>query len=451
MTKLTELEKNMNGKKGGFMPDFDGMLEMDGLDADLQASLPTMDAQNGFKWARSNVLIMGEYTPEEMCLAFEKENIAGPMRKLGLGQLVLQVDTSGDYVQRMTISAEKLITDFKPISPAQEDGFHIIVLGPKGAGGFPVGSDNFLADLFLRRRFLAFEHLKSYQEIMKILPPEETALETMTRHIQLVALKMANSVNEAIDKANEAIASSLDMSIPHVFVDPEPSHHPQMPNSPGVRMHLPATAGTHFQHEFTIDDGKTARILYNFMTKHLPDKLSVTIVEWLALQNPLLKFTPTRPQLPGQHHPGLGVARQVTEMLVHLCQEKNRDALVSSPEYFHNAVMYRLGGWRFLNPAFEGYLMALMEDLKTDIEEKGLAAVSWAFQNCHVVDSEGVVEVWQMHEQFLPISSRMLAYTTSPEYLRLVEKFTRRYRGKLHIDWTNALEIEKYVLPKKEE
>ncbi|KAJ3031682.1 UNVERIFIED_CONTAM: hypothetical protein HDU68_001199 [Siphonaria sp. JEL0065] len=425
MTKSTKLDK--------LLPDFDD-LQIDGLS---EAVPQATDNGTSMQWTRGSPLILNEYSADDVAVALETEGVAERLRGLGLGELVMQIDTSGDYVQRVSLSAEKLLPGLYSRVTAHESGrgFHVIVLGPHGAGGFPVGADNFLVDLFVRRRRLAFEHLKCYQEIMKNLPPDESPLMHLSRKISRIAVSVAKDVMDRFSHEDE-----------------QPSSHPQLPTSPTKRVHSTTTGatGTHFQHEFTIDDGRTARTLYNFLSHHLPERMSVTIVEWLALQNPLLEFTPSRPKLPGQHHPGLGVARQVTIMLVHMCEEKQRDCLVSSPEYFHNAVIYRMNGWRFLNPAFEGYLLALMDDLKADIEEKGLPAVSWAFQNCHVMNSEGVVEVWQMQEQYLPVSSRMKAFADSHEYIRLVEKFKKRYMGKLFIDWENAKELEQYITAKKE-
>ncbi|HEX9901277.1 MAG TPA: hypothetical protein VGB72_00285, partial [Acidobacteriota bacterium] len=40
----------------------------------------------------------------------------------------------------------------------------------------------------------------------------------------------------------------------------------------------------------------------------------VLVFEWLTLQNPLLKFGPSRPPLPGQAHPGLGLGRKVMDL-----------------------------------------------------------------------------------------------------------------------------------------
>ncbi|KAJ3061498.1 hypothetical protein HDU98_002603 [Podochytrium sp. JEL0797] len=423
MSKLEKLE-------GSLMPNFDGLLELEGLSTDLAEALPSIDGHGN--QARRAVLIMNEYTPDEVCAAMETFGIAAPLRQLGLGGLVLQVDTSGEFVQRVTLSAVDLVKDALPELAAATGApppFYTIVLSRKGKGGFPVGADNFLCDLFVRRRFMAFENLKCYQEIMQILPPEVSALAALSQRITQFAVSVATEVIHAFEP---------------------PSRHEALENNSArntVMRGLPATAPTSFQHEFAIDDGRTARILYDFMSQNLPEQMSVTIIEWLALQNPLLEFKPSRPRLPGQHHPGLGVARQVTQMLVHMCEDKKRDCLVSSPEYFHNAAVYRLAGWRFLNPAFEGYLVALLDDLKVDLEEKGLSAVGWAFQNCHVVNADGVVEVWQMQEQYLPVSDRMKAYADSAEYTRLVERFARRYRGKLHIDWDNALELQKYIVP----
>ena len=36
------------------------------------------------------------------------------------------------------------------------------------------------------------------------------------------------------------------------------------------------------------------------------------------MQNPIQEFSPHRPQLPGQTHPGLGVAKNINNMLNYL-------------------------------------------------------------------------------------------------------------------------------------
>ncbi|KAI8609757.1 hypothetical protein BC830DRAFT_1149061 [Chytriomyces sp. MP71] len=307
---------------------------------------------------------------------------------------------------------------------------------------------------------MAFKDLKCYQEIMRTLPEHESNLliamtRSITRGLRMLPPFASSTTSSHTDEAtavtNTAPTDTLRISNPDEpvrassFEDEPPA---TLPEGITRMQHLASDAATRFQHEFKIEgDGATAKTLHTFLTAHLPSRLSVTVVEWLAMQNPTRAFTPARPQLPGQHHPGLGLGRTVTKMLVAISREKGRDCLLSIPEYFHNAVAYKAAGWFFVNPAFEGYMRALLIDLGADLETKGLSAVSWAFQNCHVVDANGVVEVWQAQEQILSVSNRMKSYLASSEYVRLVTKFTKRYAGKLHIDWSSAKELDKYLLP----
>ncbi|KAJ3409568.1 hypothetical protein CcCBS67573_g00554 [Chytriomyces confervae] len=495
-SKLEELENKL-----GIVPQFDGLLELEGLDEDLSMSIPsTLDvAENRDRRGSSarNVLIMNEYTPAEFALALEAASLGDRVRALRLGAPVMQVDTSGNYVHRVTVSAEALMTtpNNGPVPVPREDQesndrkdpWLITVLSRKGTGGFPVGSSNFIFDLFVRRRYMAYKDLKCYQEIMRTLPEEESALASMTRSFSrgLRMLPSFNSLTTAAANTTPQAAAAAAVSTlsgvlsrssspstsppsnspimnmssnnetplylhnPDELGEEEPESEPvsSLPEGITRMQHLPSSANTHFQHEFKIDgDGKTAKTLHSFLTYHLPSRMSVTVIEWLAMQDPTLVFSPKRPQLPGQHHPGLGLGRQVTKMLISVSKEKGRDCLLSIPEYFHNAVVYKAAGWFFLNPAFEGYMRALLMDLGADIQSKGLAAVSWAFQSCHVVDASGVVEVWQAQEQFLPLSYKMRSYLGSSEYIRLVAKFTKRYAGKLRIDWANAKELERYFV-----
>ncbi len=73
-------------------------------------------------------------------------------------------------------------------------------------------------------------------------------------------------------------------------------------------------------------------------------------VEWLLLQNP--RKEPTRPLLPGQQHPGLGVSRDVVGMLMMACERQGLDGVAFNPIHFHVAVMAR-GLARFFDPEDE--------------------------------------------------------------------------------------------------
>ena len=90
--------------------------------------------------------------------------------------------------------------------------------------------------------------------------------------------------------------------------------------------------------------------------------VSVLFNTWLSLQDPLARFTPERPRLPGQRWPGFGLARVFYALLARWAREWGKDAVLATPEYFHNAVFYS-PAFRFLSPREQGRFEALRRDL----------------------------------------------------------------------------------------
>lgn len=90
--------------------------------------------------------------------------------------------------------------------------------------------------------------------------------------------------------------------------------------------------------------------------------LSVLFNTWLSLQDPRAQFTPERPRLPGQRWPGLGLARAFYSLMARWAREWGKDAVLATPEYFHNAVFYS-PAFRFLSPREQGRFEALRRDL----------------------------------------------------------------------------------------
>jgi len=72
-------------------------------------------------------------------------------------------------------------------------------------------------------------------------------------------------------------------------------------------------------------------------------------IVWLELANPKAAFTPERPPLPGQRHPGLGLARQSLALEKALAKRLHCEALVTTPRWFHNASLYLRAGYRHLH------------------------------------------------------------------------------------------------------
>lgn len=94
----------------------------------------------------------------------------------------------------------------------------------------------------------------------------------------------------------------------------------------------------------------------------LPDA-ELLAVEWLLLQDPRASFGPERPALPGQRHPGLGLLRDVTAILVLICERLGLDGLSIVPTHYHVAAQTR-GFFRFLDPEREGRFRALRAALR---------------------------------------------------------------------------------------
>lgn len=114
--------------------------------------------------------------------------------------------------------------------------------------------------------------------------------------------------------------------------------------------------------------------------------LSCLSVRWLALQHPCGTFEPSKPKLPGQRHPGLGIGRRVYGLLRDWVAEFGKDALVNQPAYFHNALFYA-ESFSFVEAARQG----AFEALRRDLAHLTPAAASWAVErgDVHAVESDG--------------------------------------------------------------
>lgn len=88
----------------------------------------------------------------------------------------------------------------------------------------------------------------------------------------------------------------------------------------------------------------------------------VLYVHWLSLRNPLARFSDRRPQLPGQTAPGLGVAREMVEVLGRVASRLSLHGVAYRPAYFHTAYPAR-HHFRFVAPDRQGRFLALIRDL----------------------------------------------------------------------------------------
>jgi hypothetical protein len=86
-------------------------------------------------------------------------------------------------------------------------------------------------------------------------------------------------------------------------------------------------------------------------------------VNWLSLRNPRAHFSNLRPQLPGQEVPGLGLAREMTQILTLMSKRLLLEGVAFRPSWFHMAWAARHDA-RFVDPRRQGRFEALVRDAK---------------------------------------------------------------------------------------
>jgi acetoin utilization deacetylase AcuC-like enzyme len=86
-------------------------------------------------------------------------------------------------------------------------------------------------------------------------------------------------------------------------------------------------------------------------------------VHWLSLRNPKAHFSDDRPRLPGQDVPGLGLAREMTEILLRMAMRLGLEGLAFRPAAYHLAYRGK-EALHFVDPARQGRFEALVEALQ---------------------------------------------------------------------------------------
>jgi hypothetical protein len=156
----------------------------------------------------------------------------------------------------------------------------------------------------------------------------------------------------------------------------------------------------------------------------VPD-MELVAIEWLLLQNPRESFSDRRPRLPGQEHPGLGLLRDLMSWLVVVCETHHLDGIYFVSAHYHVAMQSRRLV-RPVDPRDEARLRRLADALSalplpeaTHTVEQGL-----------VVDGDGKPVAWRPVAAVLPVSGRLRALVSGPEYEEAVarESARRAYR-----------------------
>ena len=144
--------------------------------------------------------------------------------------------------------------------------------------------------------------------------------------------------------------------------------------------------------------------------------------DWLEMQDPLARPSPYRPMLPGQSHPGLGLFRGLTRLMLDYIPRLEVEGLTAVPQFFHNAVLYA-GHFRFLDAELQGRFQAACRDLL----DEGLAPASWwvARGEVEIVDrttGQARPYIWQPEKIVRGLSAELQDRLSLPAYQEVCQR-----------------------------
>ena len=90
--------------------------------------------------------------------------------------------------------------------------------------------------------------------------------------------------------------------------------------------------------------------------------VEMLFVHWLSMRNPTARFSDTRPRLPSQEVPGLGLAREMGELFALMARRLGLAGVAFRPAHYHTAFPAR-HNFSFVDPARQGRFEALVRDL----------------------------------------------------------------------------------------
>ncbi len=181
-----------------------------------------------------------------------------------------------------------------------------------------------------------------------------------------------------------------------------------------LRVELDTRAGFGHTLRVVCDDGPEDVLLElrAERSRRVVPEMEVIALEWLLLQNPRAEFSTRRPRLPGQKHPGLGLLRDIMGWLMVVCEQHGLDGVFFTTVHYHIAVQSR----RLVKPLHavdDGRLGAFSRALAG----LPLAEAAGAVAGGLVVDrSTGEPAEWKPIPSVVPVSEKLVARVTGPEY-----------------------------------
>ncbi len=156
--------------------------------------------------------------------------------------------------------------------------------------------------------------------------------------------------------------------------------------------------------------------------------------DWVEMQDPLARPSPFRPMLPGQAHPGLGLFRGLTRLMLSYIPRLEVEGLTAVPQFFHNAVLYS-GLFCFLEAEVQGRFQAACRDLL----DEGLAPASWAVERRQVemvnrLNGEVTPYRWVPEKIVRGLADELKQRLTDPTYQELCQRAMQQVEFRLRKD-----------------
>ena len=168
----------------------------------------------------------------------------------------------------------------------------------------------------------------------------------------------------------------------------------------------------------------------HFINMNLPFNCSVNgrhymnlAIDWLRIQNIDAEFTGSKPPLPGQLYPGLGLSWAVLELLLIVCWRLNLSGLINVPDHYHNACIYSRV-FAYINPDVQ----AQLEVLKKSFRHLPLAKISWGVEwGCVFNVNLNQTFKWVINQQILPVDNELKNIFSGRAYKEYVNERMANY------------------------
>lgn len=147
-------------------------------------------------------------------------------------------------------------------------------------------------------------------------------------------------------------------------------------------------------------------------------------IDWLAMQNPHSEFTPRRPRLPGQKHPGLGMSIIAVELLMIICWRLKLAGVVNFPGHYHNAFLYSKIFY-YLDPTAQAKYLAVKKAFNSFPLDKLSWGIDWG---CVKELTTNETITWMVSEQLVPVDERLKKIITGKKYKKYVNEKMKEFK-----------------------